>query len=273
MKNLNLYIGTLRSDNTKRSYRKDLESMFKHINKDECDITLADLLGWVNAMTENGNSTSTIARRIGTAKRYFSFLVDIDVIESNPANKLTPPKIINKVEPTLTSDDINNMMGCATNARDKAIIATLASTGMRISELINITLDDIEGDDVHIIGKGNKRRLVHINEKTMGYIEDYLKVRKDSSINNLFVTSNDTPLHPDNVNRTLKNLAHKAGIDKNVHNHSLRHMFATTMLDHHVPIEQIQLCMGHSDISVTTRYAKIRNERQVVRNVMDIETF
>ena len=272
MKNLNLYIGTLRSDNTKRSYRKDLESMFKHIDKDESDITLADLLGWVNTMTENGNSTSTIARRIGTAKRYFSFLVDIDVIESNPANKLTPPKIINKVEPTLTSDDISNMMACATNARDKAIIATLASTGMRISELINITLDDIEGDDVHIIGKGNKRRVVHLNEKTRRYINDYLKVRKDG-VDNLFVSNRCTPMVADNINLTLKKLAKKAGVDKNVHNHSLRHMFATTMLDHHVPITNIQVCLGHSDLSTTMRYAKIRDARKVVEETMSIEVF
>lgn len=270
--NLDLYIGTLRSDNTKRSYRKDLESMFNHINKDESDITLADLLGWVNAMTENGNSTSTIARRIGTAKRYFSFLVDIDVIETNPAKKLTPPKIINKVEPTLTSDDISSMMDCATNPRDKAIVATLASTGMRISELINITLDDIEGDDVHIVGKGSKRRVVHLNEKTKRYINDYLKVRKDG-VDNLFVSNRHTPMVADNINLTLKKLAKKAGVDKNVHNHSLRHMFATTMLDHHVPVENIQVCLGHSDLSTTMRYAKIRDARKVVEETMNIEVF
>lgn len=273
MNTLELYIGTLRTENTKKSYRRDLINMLRYINKDEIEITLADLLAWVNWMNDEGKSTATIARRIGTCKRYFEFLFDIDVIEINPSKKLRPPKIVNKSEPTLTSDEVNKMIDVAKNPRDKAIVATLASTGMRISELLNVQIDDFDGDDISIVGKGNKRRLVHINEKTMRYIEDYLKVRKDSSINNLFVTSNDTPLHPDNVNRTLKNLASKAGIDKNVHNHSLRHMFATTMLDHHVPIEQIQLCMGHSDISVTTRYAKIRNERQVVRNVMDIETF
>lgn len=273
MNTLELYIGTLRAGNTKKSYRKDLINMLRYINKDETEITLADLLAWVNWMNNEGKSTATIARRIGTCKRYFEFLFDIDVIEVNPSKKLRPPKIVNKSEPTLTSDEVNKMIDVAKNPRDKAIVATLASTGMRISELLNAQIDDFDGDDISIVGKGNKRRLVHINKKTMGYIEDYLKVRKDSSINNLFVTSNDTPLHPDNVNRTLKNLASKAGIDKNVHNHSLRHMFATTMLDHHVPIEQIQLCMGHSDISVTTRYAKIRNERQVVRNVMEIETF
>jgi site-specific recombinase XerD len=78
---------------------------------------------------------------------------------------------------------------------------------------------------------------------------------------------------PNSINRTLKRLAKKAGIEKNIHNHSLRHLWATCMLDNNVPIENIQLCMGHSDISVTTRYAKIRNAQKVVRETMEIEVF
>ena len=272
MNSVNLFIGTLRSDNTKKSYRKDIKCMLEYIKKPEEDITLSDLLDWVNWMNEKGNSSATIARRIGTAKRYFDFLVDIEILDKDPAKKLTAPRIVNKVEPTLTSEEIKSIIDCATNPRDKAIIATLASTGMRISELINIKLDDFDGNDVYIIGKGNKRRLIHINDKAMSYINDYLKVRKNG-IDNLFVSNNHTPMIPDNINRTLKRLANKAGIDKNVHNHSLRHLWATSMLDNGVSLERIQLCMGHSDISVTTRYARIRNERQVVHDVMEIEVF
>ena len=266
----NLYLGTLRSDSTKKSYGKDLKDMLGYIGKDEADITLPDLLDWVNHMKEKGNSTATIARRIGTCKRYFEFLMDVELIEKNPAKKLKAPRIVNKVEPTLTSDEVKAIIDCTTNPRDRAIIATLASTGMRISELVNITLDDFDGDDVNIVGKGSKRRVVHLNDTAMGYINEYLKVRKDG-VDNLFVSNRHTPMNPDNINKTLKMLAKKAGVEKNIHNHSLRHLWATSMLDHGVPIEQIQLCMGHSDISVTTRYAKIRNERAVVRNVMDIE--
>ena len=272
MNNVNLYIGTLRSENTKKSYGKDIKYMLGYINKEESDITLADLLDWVNWMQRKGNSSATIARRIGTVKRYFSFLVDIEVLDADPSVKLRAPKVVNKVEPTLTSEEIQRIIECATNPRDKAIIATLASTGMRISELLNIKLDDFDGNDVYIIGKGNKRRLIHINDKAMQYINEYMKVRKDG-VDNLFVSNWHTPMAPDNVNHTLKRLASKAGVDKNIHNHSLRHLWATCMLDNNVPLEQIQLCMGHSDISVTTRYAKIRNERQVVHDVMEIEVF
>ena len=272
MNTLNIYLGTLRSDNTKKSYGKDLRYMLSYINKEEDKITIADLLDWVNHMKESNNSTATVARRVGSAKRYFEFLVDMELVDHNPTKKLKPPKIVNKVEPTITSDDVNSLIDSATNPRDKAIVALLASTGMRISELINITLNDFEGNDIHIVGKGSKRRMVHVNDKTMKYIEAYMIVRKDG-VDNLFVSNQHTKMNPDSVNRTLKKLANKAGIDKNVHNHSLRHLWATCMLDNDVPLERIQLCMGHSDISVTTRYAKIRNEREVVRETMEIEVF
>ena len=272
MNTLKLYLGTLRSENTKISYGHDIQAMLDFVGKTESDITLADLLGWVNDMKERGNSTATIARRIGSVKRYYEFLVEMEILENNPAKKLKAPKIVNKVEPTLTSDDIHAILASTNNARDKAIIATLASTGMRISELINIKMTDIEGDDIHSIGKGSKRRVVHINEKTMGYIHEYLSVRKDG-VDNLFVSNGCTPMMPNNINRTLKRLAKKAGVEKNIHNHSLRHLWATSMLDHGVPLERIQLCLGHSDISVTRRYAEIRNEREAVRETMEIEVF
>lgn len=269
---LDMYIGTLNNANTKRNYSNDIRFMLEYVSKDEKDITLPDLLAWKTDMVNKGLSTATIARRIGSVKRYFKFLMDMELIDSDPSAKLKAPKIVNKVEPTLTKDDVNMMLDCGKNPRDKAIMAMLASTGMRISELISIKLSDFDSDDISIVGKGNKRRLVHINEKTMQFIQDYLEVRKDG-IDNLFVSNQHTPMRPEAINEMLKKSAERAGVNKNVHNHSFRHMFATCLLDNDVPINQIQLCMGHSDISVTTRYARIRNERDVIRNVMDMEVF
>ena len=276
MNKLNLYLGTLNNDNTKSSYSMDIMSMLNYINKVEEDIVLADLLEWKTWMTNEGLSSATIARRIGSVKRYYEFLCDMDILELNPTKKLKAPRITNKVEPTLTSEDVNKMMevvGHTPNGvRIKAIIATLASTGMRVSELINIKVDDFNGNDVNIIGKGGKRRMVHINDKTMRYINQYMTIR-NNAIDNLFVSNAGTPMNKDGINKALKLAAKKAGVDKNIHNHSFRHLWATSMLDNNVPIERIQLCMGHSDISITTRYAKIRNQEQVVRDTMDIEVF
>ena len=98
-----------------------------------------------------------------------------------------------------------------------------------------------------------------VSGKTMGYIKAYMVVRKDG-VDNLFVSNQHTKMNPDSVNKTLKKLANKAGINKNIHNHSLRHLWATCMLDNNVPLERIQLCMGHSDISVTTRYTEISTQ-------------
>lgn len=276
MNKLNLYLGTLNNNNTKSSYSMDIMSMLNYVGKQEEDITLLDLLAWKTWMTDEGLSSATIARRIGTVKRYYEFLYDMDIIESNPTKKLKAPRIVNKAEPTLTAEDVNKMMEAightANGVRTKAIMATLASTGMRISELINIKVDDFDGNDVNILGKGGKRRMVHINDKTMEYINQYMTIR-NGAIDNLFVSNSGKPMNKDVINKSLKLIAQKAGIDKNIHNHSFRHLWATSMLDHNVPLERIQLCMGHSDISVTTRYAKIRNQEQVVRDTMDIEVF
>ena len=152
MDKLSMYIGTLNNGNTKRNYGNDIRFMLEYVGKDEKDITLADLLAWKTDMVNSGLSTATIARRIGTIKRYFTFLYDMELIDSNPSRKLKAPKIVNKVEPTLTKDEVNMMLNCGKNPRDKAIMATLASTGMRISELISIKLDDFDGDDVSIVG-------------------------------------------------------------------------------------------------------------------------
>lgn len=272
MTTLDMYIGTLNNENTKVNYRVDIKSMLDYIGKNENEIVLADLLAWKTDMVNSGKSSATIARRIGSVKRYFQFLMDMDIITNNPSVKLKAPKILNKEEPTLTANEVRMIIECATNPRDKAIIATLASTGMRISELINIKMGDINGNDITIVGKGSKRRMVHVNEKTMQYITVYLSTRK-GGVDNLFVSNGNSPMLPNSINRTLKRLAKKAGVEKNIHNHSLRHLWATCMLDNNVPIENIQLCMGHSDISVTTRYAKIRNAQKVVRETMEIEVF
>lgn len=272
MTTLDMYIGTLNNENTKVNYRTDIKNMLDYVGKNETEIELADLLAWKTSMVNEGRSTATIARRIGSVKRYYQFLVDMDIVAKDPSKKLRAPKVLNKEEPTLTADEVRRIIDCATNPRDKAIVATLASTGMRISELINIKINDVHGHDITIVGKGNKRRMVHINDKTMGYLTTYLETRKDG-IDNLFVSNGHSPMFPNSINRTLKRLAKKAGVQKNIHNHSLRHLWATSMLDNGVSLERIQLCMGHSDISVTTRYAKIRNAEQVVRETMEIEVF
>lgn len=268
---LKLYIGTrINNKNTENGYTRDIQSMLTFIGKSESSINEVDLIAWKNDL--EGLASATIARRIGSVKRYFEFLYDNGYIPCNCAKCLKAPRICNKQETPLASFKVQALIDHGKNPRDRAIVAILASTGMRISELINIDLQDIEGNDIRILGKGNKYRIVHLNEKAMGYLNEYLKVRK-SGISNLFVSDRCTPMLAKSVNNTLKCLAKRAGIECNVHNHLLRSTFATIMLDNTVPIERIQVCLGHSNVSTSLRYAKIRNEREVVRETMNIEVF
>lgn len=273
MDTLKLYIETITNNkNTANSYRKDIESMLDFVDKKVEDINEEDLVLWKESIKCLSNAT--VSRRIGSVKRYFNFLYEHNFIVNNPTKFLKPPTVKNKEQTPLTPDEIKDMLNASKNPRDRAIFATLISTGMRISELINIKKDDIIDDNVKIIGKGGKQRLVHFNEQTMNYIKDYLRVRKNG-VDNLFVSDHRTAMNAQSINNTLKCIARRAGINNpsKVHNHLCRTTNATLALQHGVPVENIQICLGHANIGTTMRYAKILNENDIIKSTMDIQLF
>lgn len=266
---IKLYVDTnCNSKNTARAYTADLTSMVDFIQKDPTDIKAVDIIEWKNSF--NNSSTATVARKLGSAKRFFTFLYDNDYIDKNIAKSIRLPRIVNKDEETLTKSDIETLIANGKNPRDKAIIAVLASTGLRVSELCNIELDDIDSENnIKILGKGQKKRLVHLNSKTKRYIDSYLKVRKNGC-DKLFVNNRGNAMTQHTINHTLKTIGKRSGIE-NIHPHMLRHYLATALLDSGVPIEQIQLVLGHSSINTTLRYAAIRDKKGVIENVLDME--
>lgn len=271
MNYIDLYINAkVNSPNTKISYTHDLNSMADFINKPIEEINEFDILEWKKSLEDF--SSATIARRIGSVKRFFNFLYENDYIKTNPAKNIKPPKITNKEEDTLTMEQMNDIIACGKNARDKAILAVLASTGLRISELCNIKFADLdENNNIKVLGKGNKWRYVHLNTKVKHYVNDYLKVRKDGC-DYLFVSNNHTKMSPRSLHHTIKVMANRANVS-GVHAHSMRHYFATALLDNEVPINQISMVMGHADISTTLRYAKIRDKKAVTEQIMNTELF
>lgn len=267
---ITLYIDTTcNSENTKVAYRADLDSMAQYINKEPQYIKPIDILDWKNSMAND--SSATVARRLGTVKRFFSFLYDNNYLPLDPTKAIKLPRIVNKNETTLTREEIDLLLGACKNPRDTAILTLMASTGLRVSELCNIMVGDIdENNNIKILGKGNKWRVVHLNDKVMHNINLYIKTRK-RDCNNLFVSNQGTPMTQGTINHTLKTLARRAGIDKNIHPHMLRHYFASETLERGVPIDMISIAMGHSNVSVTQRYAQRRDKRAVVESIMNVE--
>lgn len=265
-------IGEKKSRNTITAYINDICQMLDFVNKEEKEIRYLDLISWKKNISNL--SSSTVARKIVSVKNYFEFLCDIEYLTENPCIKLKSVKIKNKEKNPLTSSEIRDMIDNAKNIRDKAIICFLSSTGVRVSELINIQFDDWENniDSIVITGKGDKERTIFINEETKTYVNEYLKKRKENC-NNLFVSNHGTKMEEENILNMLKLTAKKAGVKdwSRVSPHLFRTTYATLLAQNGVPVQVIQKILGHSNISTTMLYVK--TDMDSVKTAMELNVF
>ena len=253
------------------NYTKYINMALDYIGKPESEITYMDLVNWKNTFTNLKPNSQNI--RISAIKNYFAFLKKSKVIEENPADGLEKQKIRDcdvKQKPYIEAHYLRDMVNHARTIRDKAIILLFATTGLRVSELTNLTveqymnLDGLDGRELAIVGKGNKVRRVYINDEVKEMIDNYLNTRPKSNYNNLFLSYYGGPIHSNNLSQTLKNVAKKAGYPmwKDICNHALRSAFATTKAEQGTPLTTIQASMGHSKLETTLIYIK-RNQNAI----------
>lgn len=262
------YLSSRKSDNTVKAYVHDIDGMLNYVHKPETEITINDLDNWVESIHDF--SSATQARKISAIKNYFKYLGRMEVIVKNPAEYLEPVPIKNKEKFAITGNQIRSMIDCATNYRNKAIIMTYATTGMRVSELINITYDQYVNrinNAIIIKGKGEKERKIYFAPETIEMIDKYIRVRNiNTKMTNspyLFVSNCGNKMDVKNLNSMLKLCAKKAGIEnwEEVSNHYLRVAFATMQSEAGTSIEVVQELLGHSNINTTKRYEKISSSR------------
>ncbi len=253
------------------NYTKYINMALDYIGKPESEITYMDLVNWKNTFTNLKPNSQNI--RISAIKNYFAFLKKSKVIEENPADGLEKQKIRDcdvKQKPYIEAHYLRDMVNHARTIRDKAIILLFATTGLRVSELTNLTveqymnLDGLDGRELAIVGKGNKVRRIYINDEVKEMIDNYLNTRPKSNYNNLFLSYYGGPIHSNNLSQTLKNVAKKAGYPmwKDICNHALRSAFATTKAEQGTPLTTIQASMGHSKLETTLIYIK-RNQNAI----------
>lgn len=253
------------------NYTKYINMALDYIGKPESEITYMDLVNWKNTFTNLKPNSQNI--RISAIKNYFAFLKKSKVIEENPADGLEKQKIRDcdvKQKPYIEAHYLRDMVDNARTIRDKAIILLFATTGLRVSELTNLTVEQymnlggLDGRELAIVGKGNKVRRVYINDEVKEMIDNYLNTRPKSNYNNLFLSYYGGPIHSNNLSQTLKNVAKKAGYPmwKDICNHALRSAFATTKAEQGTPLTTIQASMGHSKLETTLIYIK-RNQNAI----------
>lgn len=264
-----------RSPLTIKNYTKYINMALDYIGKPESEITYMDLVNWKNTFTNLKPNSQNL--RIAAIKNYFDFLKKTGTVSINPAIELEKQKVRDcdvKQKPYIEAHYLRDMVDCAQSQRDRAIVLLLASTGLRVSEMIGITLEDYnnmtgeENRELIIVGKGNKTRRVYITDEVKKEIDSYLKTRPESEYRNLFLSYQGGPIHSNNLSQTLKLIAKRAGFPmwEDISNHALRAAFATTKAEQGTPLTTIQAAMGHARLDTTLIY--IKRNQNVINNAM-----
>ena len=229
-------------------------------------------LGFLN---EKQYSKTTIARKLATLRSFYKFLVKRNRISSNPVAAVRTPKQEKKLPRFLEYEEVKKLletppMDSWLGARDRAILETLYSTGMRVSELVALNMDDVDflGEVVHIRGKGKKERLAPISSSALQVIQHYMEFRnKRAQSNNnfdsrvLFVNKHGHRLSTRSVRRKMDKYLKMAGLDREISPHTLRHSFATHMLNNGADLRSVQELLGHQSLSTTQIYTHLTTRK------------
>jgi len=241
-------------------YRTTLVSMIKKINKPVKQITTEDLRSYLSEYQQQRKATKVTIdniRRISSS--FFSWLEDENYIIKSPARRIHKIRTGTTVKETYTDEELELMRDYCEHIRDLAIIDVLASTGMRVGELITLNKQDIDfiKRECIVLGKGNKERKVYFDARAKIHLKKYLEQRKDNNPA-LFVTLNQPcdRLKISGVEIRLRELGKKLNINK-VHPHKFRRTLATKAIDKGMPIEQVQVLLGHAKIDTTLQYAMV----------------
>jgi integrase/recombinase XerD len=232
-------------------------------------VDLAHLMAFLEALKNQGYASATICRRLIALKVLFRFLAREGGVEGNCAAALQTPKLwqllpevlsYNEVERLLKQPDLHTAEG----ARDRAILETLYSSGLRVSELCGLNLLSVDDTMVRVLGKGSKERIVPLGELAAQAIDHYLlhhRQQAGAEEEALFVTRQGKRIDRVFVWKMIKTQAKHAGIEKNISPHTLRHSFATHLLDNGADLRVIQEMLGHASINSTERYTHVSRSR------------
>lgn len=257
------------SENTRMSYRSDVEKLICYLADGKTtlrDVTLDTLHNFAADLHDLGIAPRSQARIISGVKSFFKFLKRQQYIEHNPAQMLENPQVGMHLPEVLSVEEIDSMiaaidMSSAEGQRNRAIVETMYSCGLRVSELVNLEIGRVFADEWYIIvtGKGSKERLVPINETALHEISAYMEERAEIDLKPgeeeiLFVSRRGKRLTRVMIFYIIKKLADLAGIRKEISPHTLRHSFATHLLEGGANLRAIQQMLGHESIATTEIY-------------------
>ena len=240
----------------------DIYSYLTYLSRDRAQQQNSDKTGY-------GLSAATRARKIATLRSFFNYLTSkVHLLENNPIKDLDSPKLKKTLPKYLTLDESIELLECVdgnNRERDYCILTLFLNCGLRISELIGLNINDIQGDALRILGKGNKVRIVYLNDACKAALSRYLAVRRPINgrdANALFLSTRNQRISRSNVHALVKKHLGQAGLDSSEYSaHKLRHTAATLMLQNGVDVRTLQELLGHEHLNTTQIYTHVDNSQ------------
>ena len=265
------------SRNTLDSYRLDLTQFAGWLDKQRSKPLLAaehgDLLAYLAHRVAGKAKATSTSRLLSSLKRFYQYALRQGKITADPTLNIDSPKLPRGLPKTLTEQDVEKLLAApdvddSLGLRDRAMLETLYASGLRVSELVTLKVAQVSQDMgvVRIVGKGAKERLVPLGEEALNWLKRYLKEARPQILDKrtadaMFVTSRGSAMTRQSFWHLLRRYAAQAGLTKPMSPHTLRHAFATHLLNHGADLRVVQLLLGHSDISTTQIYTHVARER------------
>jgi integrase/recombinase XerD len=267
------------SGNTLAAYRNDLNQFLDYLDRQPRIVNWASvdqqvIVGYVLSLKEREYSSATVARKVAAIKSFFHFLVAEGDVRDDPTAALDSPRVKKRLPRTMSRDDVDRLLAAPRavkgpkGLRDAALIEMLYATGMRVSEVVGLNVEDVNtaSGSVRCFGKGGKERIIPMYEQAVSalkaYLEDgrvaYLRNRQDKA---LFLNARGTRLTRQGLWLIIKEYVEQSGIQAEVTPHTLRHSFATHLLDGGAGLREVQQLLGHSNVSTTQIYTHVSGER------------
>jgi len=262
------------SDNTLQSYRRDLDKFKEYIENDGKKynkIQEHDIKNYLNYLSEQNRKPSTLLRTIASIRSFYQYQLKIKKVTEDPTEKIQSPKIEKKAPCILTSKEVELLLEqpqCVDlkGIRDKAMLEFAYATGMRVTEIISLNVEDVNIKDEAVICKTrNKNRTIPLGKMALKAVKEYMEearniLVKSEKEKSLFVNLNGKRLTRQGFWKIIKYYQEQAQIDKDITPHTLRHSFATHLLQNGADLKAIQTMLGHSDISSTQVYMQFQND-------------
>ena len=258
------------SDNTYASYRYNLIKISNYFKSENLiNLTEDDIRTFLYNCKENSKSK---AHYLTVLKSFYNYLIDEEIIKINPCTNIKMPKIEKRLPKFLTEREVDSLLNIPLthpiDYRNKAMLELLYATGIRISELLNLTMANynIEDESIKVMGKGSKERIIPLSEITMKYLNLYLNeyrnfILKEKQSDYIFINYTGKKMSRQGFFKILKQICQKSGINKEISPHVLRHSFATHLLNNGADLRIIQELLGHENISTTEIYSHISKEK------------